>query len=627
MPHLTADTPGAAARHRRRGVRRVAPQQSALCSALITPALALALLAALALPMSLSTAGWSGASPRTAIHTTAIYTTATAATAAARPDTGEVPGTLVPPQPEPPGSAEPTPAPTAPEGPRPVQGGQPSGRTGQPWFDRPSSNPTPTERAPSDRAPRAPDAAGPGPIGPGTSGAGTAGSGAQGAGASTSAPAPWWDVKAQAASAINTWLSGVVSGAMAPIAQVGGSLLDPRRLTGVTALQQLWSNSRAVANGLFGLLILAGAMVIAGYETVQTRWALKEIAPRIVLGFLAANLSWTVITASITGAAALAVAVAGNGLAPGQILTQVLTATLAGGPIFTVLLQLVLLGVAVALVVGLVVVGVLLMLLTVTAPLALCLHALPQTEQIAYLWWRALTATLAIPVLQGLILALLARVVLQPGGYGLLGIPPLLTGAGTLLNLLVTLALLWVMVTLPARMWRIATGRSSRGGGLVRGLVKTALGVAVLSGIGGPIGATLGRAAAGGRGIRTSRALWSMLATTPPNTSAGRRRPRPATAPAANPWARVHQTGSGQLILPLPGVRRVPRPRPTPTRRAPTPSPAASTGARRAPGGWQLSLFSRAELLNTSRLGRDGQYELPLHLTPTTHQPTRTRTA
>jgi hypothetical protein len=439
-----------------------------------------------------------------------------------------------------------------------------------------------------------------------------------GAGASTSAPAPWWDVKAQAASAINTWLSGVVSGATAPIAQVGGSLLDPRRLTGVTALEQLWNNSRTVANALFGLLILAGAMVIAGHETVQTRWALKEIAPRIVLGFLTANLSWTVITASITGAAALAVAVAGNGLAPGQILTQVLTATLAGGPIFTVLLQLVLLGVAVALVIGLVVVGVLLMLLTLTAPLALCLHALPQTEQIAYLWWRALGATLAIPVLQGLILALLARVVLQPGGYGLLGIPPLLTGAGTLLNLLVTLALLWVMVTLPTRMWHLATGRSGRGGGLVRGLVKTALGVAVLSGIGGPLGATLGRAAAGGRGMRTGRALRSMLATTPTNTTtaaAGRRRPRPGTTSAPNPWARVRQTSTGQLILPMPGVRRVPRPRPTP---APAASTAGRAGARRAPAGRQLALFSRAELLTTPRPRRDGQYEIPLHLTPTT---------
>jgi hypothetical protein len=173
----------------------------------------------------------------------------------------------------------------------------------------------------------------------------------------------------------------------------------------------------------------------------------------------------------------LAVAVAGNGMTPGQILTAVLTASLAGGPIFTVILQITLVVVAVALVICLVVVGVALMLLTVTAPLALCLHALPQTERIAYLWWRAIAATLAIPVLQGLILALLARVVLQPGGYGLLGIPTLATGAGNLLNLLVTCALLWLMVTLPGRMWRLGTGRP-RGGGLVRGLVKTALGAA-----------------------------------------------------------------------------------------------------------------------------------------------------
>jgi hypothetical protein len=415
---------------------------------------------------------------------------------------------------------------------------------------------------------------------------------------------------------------------MAPVAQLAGSLLDPHRLIGISALAQLWGNSRAVANGLFGLLVLIGAVVIAGHETVQTRWALKQIAPRIVLGFLAANLSWTVITTGITGAAALSVAVAGNGMTPGQILTQVLTATLAGGPIFTIILQLVLVVVAVALVICLVVIGVLLMLLTVTAPLALSLHALPQTEQIAYLWWRALAATLAIPVLQGLILASLARVVLQPGGYGLLGIPTPLTAAGNLVNLLVTLALLWVMVTLPTRMWRIATGRGGRrGGGPVRGLVRTALGLAALSGIGGPIAATLGRAAAGGRGLRTGRALFSMLAanqSAPTSTTrtTARRRPRPNAGPAAaNPLARVYQTGSGQLILPLPGIRRV-----TAARRAPNPtgSPtatAASTRARRGPTGRQLALFSRNDLLHTPRLGRDGQYELPLELIPTTPEP------
>ena len=474
----------------------------------------------------------------------------------------------------------------------------------------------------------------PGAVGTGAGAAGASGSGTGGGSAGDgggagdgSGSAPWWDIKAQTAQAIDSWLSGVVAGAMAPVAQLAGSLLDPHRIIGISALAQLWGNSRAVANGLFGLLVLIGAVVIAGHETVQTRWALKQIAARIVLGFLAANLSWTVITAGITGAAALSVAVAGNGMTPGQILTQVLTATLAGGPIFTIILQLVLVVVAVALVICLVVIGVLLMLLTVTAPLALSLHALPQTEQIAYLWWRALAATLAIPVLQGLILALLARVVLQPGGYGLLGIPNVLTGAGNLVNLLVTLALLWVMVSLPTRMWRIATGRGGRrGGGPVRGLVRTALGLAALSGIGGPIAATLGRAAAGGRGLRTGRALFSMLAanTSTPTAAtrtatAGRRRPRPNAGPAAvNPWARVYQTGSGQLILPLPGIRRVTPPRRTPN---PTGSPtatAASTPARRVPTGRQLALFSRNDLLPTPRLGRDGQYELPLELTPTT---------
>ena len=468
--------------------------------------------------------------------------------------------------------------------------------------------------------PSVPGAVGSGPGAAGGSGSGTAG----GRAGDGSESAPWWDIKAQTAQAIDSWLGGVVAGAMAPVAQLAGSLLDPHRLIGISALAQLWSNSRAVADGLFGLLVLIGAVVIAGHETVQTRWALKQIAPRIVLGFLSANLSWTVITTGITGAAALSVAVAGNGMSPSQILTHVLTATLAGGPIFTIILQLVLVVVAVALVICLVVIGVLLMLLTVTAPLALCLHALPQTEQIAYLWWRALAATLAIPVLQGLILALLARVVLQPGGYGLLGIPNVLTGAGNLVNLLVTLALLWVMVTLPTRMWRIATGRGGRrGGGPVRGLVRTALGLAALSGIGGPIAATLSRAAAGGRGLRTGRALFSMLAAnqsapTSATRTAARRRPRPnAGTGAANPWARVYQTGSGQLILPLPGIRRVTPPRRTPN---PTGSPTAtatSARARRAPTGRQLALFSRNDLLHTPRLGRDGQYALPLELTPT----------
>jgi hypothetical protein len=444
-------------------------------------------------------------------------------------------------------------------------------------------------------------------------------------------PGPaWWDVKAQAAAAINSWLAGVVSGALTPIAQVGGSLLDPDRITGLTQLQQLWGNSRAVANGLFGLLVLLGAVVVSTHESVQTRWALKQIGPRLALGFVAANMSWTVITAAVTFASALAVAVAGNGMAPGQILTQVLIAALSGGPIFAVILQITLLVTAAALIISLIVVGVGLMLLTVTAPLALCLHALPQTEQIAFGWWRALAATLAIPTLQGLILALLARVVLQPGGYGLLGIPSVVTGAGNLLNLIVTIALLWLMLKVPSRMWRLATGRPARGGGRVRGLVKTALGVAALAGLGGPVGAGLGAAGGGGRALRAGRTLLSLLGSAPhPQPTPTRGRPRPAAVRGragtggggVGPWARVRQTPGGQLILPLPGLRRVP-----PPLRNTAPATAVTQrarGPRRR--GRQLALYTRNQLLGVPNLGRDGQYELPLDLTPVS--PTNTASA
>jgi hypothetical protein len=518
-----------------------------------------------------------------------------------------------------------------------------------------SPTPTPPNPVPGGRVPAgSPSNASPSAVAPGDGGGGGG------------ASAPWWDIKAQTAGAINSWLSAVVAGAMAPVAQVSGSLLDPRRLTAVSALRQLWGNSRAVANGLFGLLILVGALVVAGHETVQTRWALKQIAPRIVVGFCAANLSWSLISASIGAAAALAVAVAGNGMTPSQILTAVLTASAAGGPIFTVILQLVLVVLAVALVICLVVVGVLLMLLTVTAPLALCLHALPQTEQIAYLWWRALAATLAIPVLQGLILALLARVVLAPGGYALLGIGPLLGGASTLLNLIVTLALLWIMISLPGRMWRLATGRGARRGGLVRGLVKTAVSVAALSGLGGPAGAVLGRVAAGGRGMRAGRALSSFWAAThanpniataprrrPPSHRAPHQQPRTlggtATATGHGPRTRTRQRPTGQSIPP--SSSRVAPPRRTPpqtgsrggpmvgrdgqyelhldlpttfattrhgTGRAahtdlPHSNTGPSTGAKR--NGRQLSLFSRERLLGQPPRPRGGQLALPLTLT------------
>ena len=58
----------------------------------------------------------------------------------------------------------------------------------------------------------------------------------------------------------------------------------------------------------------------------------------------------------------------------------------------------------------------LVILLVVAAPICLVCHALPQTEGLAKLWWRAFAGTLAIQVAQSLVLITALRVFLASGG-------------------------------------------------------------------------------------------------------------------------------------------------------------------------------------------------------------------
>ncbi|TLP66674.1 hypothetical protein [Microbispora triticiradicis] len=46
-----------------------------------------------------------------------------------------------------------------------------------------------------------------------------------------------------------------------------------------------------IANGSFILFATVGGILAMSYETVQTRYAIKEILPRLVVAFLATNAS------------------------------------------------------------------------------------------------------------------------------------------------------------------------------------------------------------------------------------------------------------------------------------------------------------------------------------------------
>jgi hypothetical protein len=87
----------------------------------------------------------------------------------------------------------------------------------------------------------------------------------------------------------------------------------------------------------------------------------------------------------------------------------------------------------------------LVVLLVCAAPLMLLCHALPQTEGVAHLWWRAMTAALAVQVAQSFVLAATLRIFFTPDGRDSLG----LTSTGGLIDLLVALCLLWVLVKIP----------------------------------------------------------------------------------------------------------------------------------------------------------------------------------
>jgi hypothetical protein len=316
---------------------------------------------------------------------------------------------------------------------------------------------------------------------------------------------PWYDIPGKVAAAMTGWLAALVTGGNVPLAGVVTGLLDSSRLTGITRVQQLWQGSLRIADACVVVLILLGGLTVMTYGSVQTRWAAKEIAPRLVTGVAAAHLSWWLINTALGFSVGMAVSLAGQGLTPGQVLGGLLVNTVTSGGAFPVLLGVVVLVLAVVLVLTLIFTTVVLTLLIVTAPLALITHCLPQTEAVARAWWRAFGATLAIPTVHGLTLALLAQVLFTPTGFSLLGF-----ATGPLTNLLVLLALLWVMIKTPFWAWSViktsgpggsSGGRSSLLGRVVRAVIayKT-LGLLAGAGAGASAGASAGAGAGASSG-------------------------------------------------------------------------------------------------------------------------------
>lgn len=437
------------------------------------------------------------------------------------------------------------------------------------------------------------------------------------------------NISACVAEAIDGFFQRLVESALNPLLDLlSQTLLTTPEPGDLPRVGELWDSSWQLMLAIYGLLVMAAGVLLMVRETLQTRYSVQDLAPRIVVGFLAGAMSLLVASQAIRFANALATAVAGDGLDPdsaGAALRELATITAvrglvspAAGPgIFVILLEVALVVLLVILLITYVIRVAITIILVVAAPLALMCHVLPGLDALARWWWRSFAACLAIQVVQSLVLVTALRVFLTPGGWEFFG-----PNADGLVSLIIGLALMAVLIKVP--FWLLSSMRIGTGGGrsmigsLARGYVTYK---------------TFGLLKGGEKAVASAVRRPTPAAATPGHTArpstARLQRPRPAAVPTAadsDPYARTRATRDGQLILPLEGVRRV---RPTPAASAPPQHAGTTASARTAPPGVppaatgqktrrgrQLAFdFTPPDPYKGIRANHRGQYPLPIPIT------------
>ncbi|WP_166028985.1 hypothetical protein [Streptomyces chilikensis] len=250
--------------------------------------------------------------------------------------------------------------------------------------------------------------------------------------------------------AITSFLGDLIEQVMKPIREfLADTLLATPDVTQHADIQKLWKSTLGITLGIYVLFVTAGGITVMGHETVQTRYALRHIAPRLLVGLAAGTASLTVMGKAVGLSNALAHAIlasdmsdAGQGLVERALPFALFGA--AGIKIYLLLLAVMVLALVVAVLIGFMMRVAVMALLAVAAPLMLACHAHPVTEPVARLWWKALGGCLAIQVMQSLTFVLALKLFFAPGATAV-GIPR----ADELGTMLAGTALFWVLFKIP----------------------------------------------------------------------------------------------------------------------------------------------------------------------------------
>jgi len=134
------------------------------------------------------------------------------------------------------------------------------------------------------------------------------------------APSPGlFDITGHIEAAIDSWFRDLVTAALNPVLTLlGHSLLSTPNVTAQDRVGSLWQMTAGIADGFLVLFVLVGAAIVMAHETLQTRTAVKDLLPRIVVAAVAANASLAVVGLGISAVDALSQAVLGQGVGPAQ---------------------------------------------------------------------------------------------------------------------------------------------------------------------------------------------------------------------------------------------------------------------------------------------------------------------
>jgi hypothetical protein len=260
---------------------------------------------------------------------------------------------------------------------------------------------------------------------------------------------------------INKWIAAAILNCFdALFGVIEKALLVSPDVTVLPQVQALSGRSVWVVDTVFVLaFVAAGVLATTTGGDERLRYTAKDLAPRLVVGFIAAHFSQLFIGQALGLANGLVA-----GLTPGDtnrpgaleaMKAHVHAASDKTVPmLFAVIAAIITVLLATTTMSMLVRFAVLLVLAT-AAPLALACHALPQTDPLARLWWRAFAGCLAIPVLQAFTLQA-GQWMLEDPAHLLpeLGLP---MDPGAIVNMFIVIVLLWTTVKIPGLVRRYVT--------------------------------------------------------------------------------------------------------------------------------------------------------------------------